>query len=266
MKPVYVQAVGLVAPGLFGWQASKEVLAGNLAYQQDSLPQLKSDLLKPNERRRISNTIKLVLKAIEDALGKTASDNSYGSVFASSEGDLEILDHICRALELEDKPVSPTHFHNSVHNAPAGYASIASGSRNASTSISGQGGSFSMGLLEAAVQVITNQQQILLVAYDYTAPHPLNEFIRISQPFATALLLSPDSKESSSIGLRLSLTGHGNESCMEDPQLEKLRVSNPAARALPLLQSIALGDYTPLIIPYHAAQNLQIEPGPVNRP
>ncbi|MET0042628.1 MAG: beta-ketoacyl synthase chain length factor, partial [Candidatus Thiodiazotropha sp. 6PLUC3] len=82
-------------------------------------------------------TIKIALQAAEEALRDYSDSEGVLSVFSSSEGDLDIIDQICLALSQEDRPVSPTQFHNSVHNAPAGYWSIGSGSHQGSTSLGG---------------------------------------------------------------------------------------------------------------------------------
>ncbi|MEN8168021.1 MAG: beta-ketoacyl synthase chain length factor [Pseudomonadota bacterium] len=259
MNPVFIQAVGMVAPGLFGWEGARGVLSGDRRYQPEALPLLKPDMLKPNERRRTSNTIKLALQAIQDALGARSLANDLATVFASSEGDMEIVDKICRALDSDDRPVSPTHFHNSVHNAPAGYASIAAGSQNASTSIAALGGSFASGLLEAAVQACTEQQPVLLVAYDYPVPFPLSEPIPITQPFAASLLISAAPNAAGNLArLDPRLEGDGEESHLADSQLEQLRLNNPAARSLPLLQALASGGQRQLILPYLPGLNLTV--------
>lgn len=259
MNPVFIQSVGMVAPGLFGWEDAQGVLSDDKSYQPEALPQLKPDMLKPNERRRTSHTIKLALQAIHDSLDTRSLSNDLATVFASSEGDMEIVDKICRALDTTDRPVSPTHFHNSVHNAPAGYASIATGSQNASTSIAALGGSFASGLLEAAIQTCIEQQPVMLVAYDYPVPFPLSEPIPITLPFATSLLLSAQVNADGNLGrLDLRLEGDGEESCLQDPQLEQLRLNNPAARSLPLLQALASGRQQQLILPYLPELNLTV--------
>ena len=53
------------------------------------------------------------------------------TVFTSSSGDGDNVHEICETLAAADRQVSPTRFHNSVHNAPAGYWSIATRSRRA---------------------------------------------------------------------------------------------------------------------------------------
>jgi hypothetical protein len=259
MNSVFIQAVGMLAPGLFGWSDARGVLSGDKEYQPEDLPALKPQMLKPNERRRTSNTIKLALQAIRDALGTGSTANDLAMVFASSEGDLEIVDKICRALDTDDRPVSPTHFHNSVHNAPAGYASIAAGSQNASTSIGALGGSFASGLLEAAVQTCTDQQPVMLVAYDYPVPFPLSEPVPITLPFATSLLLSAQPNADGNLArLDLRLACDGEESRLADEKLERLRLNNPAARSLPLLQALASGGQMQLTLPYLRELNLAV--------
>ncbi len=47
------------------------------------------------------------------------------AVFACSGGDTDVINRLCSALMLPGCPVSPQQFVNSVHNAPAGYWSIA---------------------------------------------------------------------------------------------------------------------------------------------
>jgi hypothetical protein len=43
------------------------------------------------------------------------------SVFTSSGGDGDVIHHICETLTQPGREVLLTRFHNSVHNAPAGY-------------------------------------------------------------------------------------------------------------------------------------------------
>lgn len=260
MKPVFVQAIGILSPGLSGWAHARSVLAGHKPYLAEELPSLQPKMLRPNERRRTSSIIKLALQAVYDALGEQSAHNDYASVFASAEGDLETIDRLCKALDMQDRPVSPIHFHNSVHNAVAGYCSIASGSTTASTSIAALAGSFSAGLLEACVQAHSSRQLILYVAYDYSAPFPLSEKIPNSVPFATALLLSVDADDNRvQASLKLKLVSKEADSRMAHPQLERIRQGNPSARSLPLLQGLAIGEPQRVVISYLPELDLAIE-------
>ena len=77
-------------------------------------------------------------------------------------GDLAITDYMCETLATDPTAVSPTKFHNSVHNAAAGYWTIAAGAMEPATAISAD---FAMGLLEALAQLATGADAVLLVGY-----------------------------------------------------------------------------------------------------
>src|SRR5438132_114361 len=78
-----------------------------------------------------------------------------------------------------------------------------------------------------------------LVAYDSQYPEPLFSKRPIPDAFGVALLLSPERRSGSLARLTASLTDSPTQT-LDQPELEKLRSSIPAARGLPLLQSIAL--------------------------
>lgn len=260
MIEVCLESIGLIAPGLPGWRPSIPVLRGEAPFEPTPLPPLKPAMLKPNERRRTTATIKLALAVSEDALKQRPQADELLSVFTSSYGDLDVIHNICRALTLDERPVSPTHFHNSVHNAPAGYWSIAAGYQQASSSIAGLDGSFAAGLLEAAILCKSEGKSVLLIAYDLPSPEPLNQVIKSDAIFATALLISPPmSKTDKLASLRLQITRDLTKNRMQDSQMEQLRVSAPAARSLPLLTALARNENAHLKLPYLADIQLQIE-------
>jgi hypothetical protein len=147
---------------------------------------------------------------------------------------------LCEALAAPERLVSPTRFTNSVHNAAAGYWHIATRSRHASTSLAGHDASFAAGLLEAAAQCLSTQAPVLLVACDVPFPEPLHALRPVADVFALAVLLAPPA----AAGRRLSLQvlGDAATTACSDAGLEALRRSNPAARALPLLQALAQRD------------------------
>jgi hypothetical protein len=208
-------------------------------------------LLPANERRRTTSCIKLALAVAEQAVMDAALDpGELASVFSSSHGDMRISDNLCRTLATEDKPVSPTQFHNSVHNAPAGYWSIAAGSRHPSTSLAAADFSFSVGLLEAALQSQACGRPVLLAAYDHPAPPPLDSVAPVTAPFGVAMVLQSGAEDAP---LRLSLES-GEESTMTQSALEELRLGNPAARALPLLAAIADNRSTTILLPHMERQ------------
>jgi hypothetical protein len=232
-----ILGIGLIGPGLDGWSAGAPLLRNGAASYVHAEAQIPAPgLLPANERRRSTPCIKLALAAAEQAVRDAGLDPAeLASVFSSSHGDMRISDNICRALATEEKPVSPTQFHNSVHNAPAGYWSIATGSRQPSTSLAVADSSFSAGLLEALLQSRSGGRPVLLAAYDHPAPAPMDAVAHLTAPFGVALVLQAAGEGAP---LRLSLDG-GEESVMAQPALERLRLGNPAARALPLLAALA---------------------------
>lgn len=241
MIRVYVNSVGLAAPGLEGWAKGRRVLTGELPYLPQALNRYKPRLLPPNERRRATELVRLAFRACEDAIDGSGPDPStLAGVFATSGGDFPIVDQICRALRQPQRAISPTQFHNSVHNSAAGYWSIATGSRAPSTSLAGYNGSFSAGLLEAATQVELEGLPTLLAVYDIPPPPPLLAKYPILNPFAVTLLLTAAPGDASLAGLTL-LPGaeSDSESRMEDGVLDEVRLDNPAARSLPLLEVLA---------------------------
>ncbi|ODB88176.1 hypothetical protein A3193_04685 [Candidatus Thiodiazotropha endoloripes] len=258
MISVTIKKIGVVAQGIGNWQEATALLQSEADYQGGELPPLKPSMLKPNERRRTTRTIKIALQAAEEALQDLTGTETLASVFSSSEGDLDIIDQICLALTEEGRPVSPTQFHNSVHNAPAGYWSIGAGSRQGSSSLGGLNGSFAAGLMEAAVQAVVERVPVLLVCYDQPPPELLQPFMPIGEPFSIAMLLTAES-ERGIARLNLSTVPDGEESRMSKPALETLRLSAPSARSLPILQAIAQSHAANITLTYLPGLNLQSE-------
>jgi hypothetical protein len=247
---------GLIGPGLDNWHVSRPILQDpeRLYRSRETVTPI-PNLLRPNERRRTTPTIKLALAAAEQCLGDAAIDpGELCTVFASSHGDMQISDNMCRTLATEAKPVSPTQFHNSVHNAPAGYWSIGTESRCASTSLAVGNASFPAALMEAALQSQTSNSPVMLVCYDHPAPYLLSSVAPLASPFAVAMVVLAQQHHP---GLTLTLDD-AETSVIRHLELERIRLGNPAARALPLLQAIAIGKASRISIPY-LEQHLSIE-------
>ncbi len=245
-----VLAIGAVAPGMDGWKATRAVLRGEAAWAPEPLPRFRPALLPANERRRATWLVQLALRAVEDCLGEPACVplESLASVFASSGGDMNNLHALCEQLARDPRGISPTAFHNSVHNAVAGYFGIGAGARAPSVSLSAHDDSFSAGLLEALCWVAERETPVLLVAYDAVAPAPLLARRPVQPDVAVALLLAPQGHANAVASIALSATRDAAPTTMKDDALEVLRSGNPAARSLPLLQALARGGATRLVI------------------
>ena len=117
------------------WPSSQAVLGGSQPYQPRKTVLPPPALLPAAERRRSGAIVKLTLATGLEAIAAAGLDAaSLPSVFSASGGDGENCHAICEMLASDDRQISPTRFHNSVHNAAAGYWSIATG---AMTSIIG---------------------------------------------------------------------------------------------------------------------------------
>lgn len=258
MLDCYLNAIGLAAPGLPGWPASAAVLQGQSAYEPSELEKYKPELLPANERRRATELVRMAFRVCEELMAaSTIPMADCASVFASSGGDYPIIDQICRSLCEPERLVSPTQFHNSVHNSAAGYWSIATGSRQPSTSLSAYDDSFAVGLLEAMCLCQQEQLPTLLVVYDIQPPYPLGGKRLIPVEFGVALLLTPNATEHSLARLQLTQTNTVSVSTPAQPALEALRLANPAARSLPLLELVAQGNSGSLV--FACANQLSLE-------
>lgn len=257
MKPVYINTLSLAAPSLIGLEQAIPVLTGKSQWQTSEFPKLVPQLLPANERRRVTSYIKLALHVADEA---NLTDKALPAVFASSNGDFYITDHICKTLNMDAKHISPTQFHNSVHNAPSGYWAIAAKSPAASTSISTGDSSFSSGLLEALTQVLCQKEDVLFVAYDYPATAPLDKFSDVTEPFATAFVLSLNKTDTSFGNIKLSINNDVKEKshCIND-SLNILQDSNPIAESLPLLEALCLKNTSTLYLPYLNNTKLKVE-------
>jgi hypothetical protein len=242
MIRVAVKAVEVRGPGLVNWLAARPVLAGGEPYRAASMVLEPPSQLSPAERRRAIPSVKLALAVGAGAVAQAGlASKILPAVFASSGADGDTISAILAALVTPTREVSPTRFHNSVHNAPSGYWGIATQSREAVTSLSGYDASFAAGLLEAAVQAVSGDRPILLVAYDLPYPEPLNSIRRIETSFGAALVLSPAASDRALATLAIGMATEppGAASRCVDPGLEQLRRGNPAARSLPLLALLA---------------------------
>jgi len=247
LKPVWLAGAGVLGPGLPDWNTTRDVLLGAAAYTDGPDPNPVPALLPANERRRASVPARWALTVGGEALaGSGFEPENVAIVFTSCAGDSTITHQLCSGLAAQPPEMSPTRFHNSVHNAPAGYWSIFARSRAPSSTLCGFDASFSAGLLEAATQAAVEQLPVLLVAYDLPAPDPLRALWPVSRAFAAALLLSPAPPPAGetygTCGMRLEIgLADGDARSAWPAMLPPDLSTNPAAQALAVLWAVAHG-------------------------
>lgn len=264
MIELWIEGVGIYAPGLVGWEQAAPVLAGQQPYASVEPPKLAPALLPADVRRRTTDHIRLAVEVAGEAVRHAQADAAtLWSVFATSESDGVISHHICEEVAKAVPEVSPTRFHNSVTNAPAGYWCMAVQSQAPSTSLSGFDASFGAGLIEAGVQVGAERCSVLLVAHDAPFPEPLHSVRPMSAIFGTALVLASarSARSLARIVVAIEPTLHAM-SRLPVAGLDGLRTGNPAARSLPLLAALARREAAELFLPYVHSQALRVNVQP----
>jgi hypothetical protein len=270
----YVCGIGLLGPGLDDWLSGAPILAGNAPYTPRATVLPTPAALPAAERRRTGIVVRLALAIGFEATSRAgANPAELPTVFSSSGGEGENCHEICQTLATGDRQLSPTRFHNSVHNAASGYWSIAAGATPASSVLCAFDASFGAGLLEALTQVVVEQTAVLLVAYDSGYPEPLRAVRPIPEAFGVGMVLAPvlapqaDAAPATATPiaarniLTVTLTDAPAES-MADARLEALRSTIPAARSLPLLSKLARQESGCVVIDYLETQRIAIEVSP----
>ncbi|MGA2397553.1 MAG: beta-ketoacyl synthase chain length factor [Steroidobacteraceae bacterium] len=254
----YVAGIGVLGPGLDGWPESRGVLAGERPYAPVPTVLPPPALLSATERRRTGRVVRLALAIAAEAVAHAGAEAAQlRSVFTSSTGDGQNCHELCESLAEVAPEVSPTRFANSVHNAAAGYWSIATSAMQPSTVLCAFDGSFCAGLLEALVQVVVDEEPILLVSYDADYPPPMHAKRPVPDAFGTALVLAPRREPGSLARLEATLSKEPPER-LAGP-LETLRRSNPAARAVPLLKHLAIGEPARTVLEYLDGLSFAVE-------
>jgi hypothetical protein len=194
--------------------------------------EIDASILAPMVRRRTSIATRIAITAAERACAAANTSHKLPAIFVSSVGEMQVTDKLCHSITRQEYPMSPTLFHNSVHNTAAGYWSIATGSMASMQAMGALDDGFALGLLEAWCQLQTVAKQVLLVVYDETMPEQLLPDYTW-KACAYALVLGRDAHDN-------PLLHRPFQTIVLDPArpVTNLSVSNPAMAALPLFQTL----------------------------
>jgi hypothetical protein len=259
----YIDGIGFWAPGLPDWPAFARAVAADDYARPETPSRPSPGALPPTERRRAPEPVLIASEAAGQAATMAACDASaLASVFASTHGDLAITDEMCATLAAEPRELSPIRFHNSVHNAPAGYWTVAAHCHAAATAISAERATFAAGLVEAALEIAADGAPVLLAAYDIAARGPLAEMAPSALPFAAAFVLSPT--RSSRTLARLALRNASGTSASGDvpASLAPLEANPMGAQSLPLLVALARRHAREIVVASGCDRVLSIEVTP----
>ena len=231
-----IAGIGWWSDGLPDWAAAR-AFASTGVLPADAPAKPAPTLLAPNERRRAPPSVLVALEVALAACGDSGiAPAALPSVFTSTHGDLGITDYMCATLAAAPAEVSPTKFHNSVHNAAAGYWTIGAGCMRTATAISAHRASFGQGLVEAMVQLATDAEAVLLVGYDTCASGLLGTVTRSEGLLGAALVLTREGG-----GPRLSARFDDGEAAAGSGALAAHAHGNAMAPMLPLFDALAAG-------------------------
>jgi hypothetical protein len=253
----------LAVVGLGAWSqrfASWEELAESLhsgRWRTESA--LEPVRIAARERRRAPKSVKMAVEVMTQACEMAGLEpEDVATVFSSAMGDMQITDYMCSAVASPPREISPTRFHNSVHNAPNGYWSIATGSHAPASAVSAFLFTAPVAFLEAAIQVVDGNAPVLLVTQELAAPSGLRETCPTTADFAAAILLAPPGYSDRE---RATVHFETERGAVDWPQLpeslEQDFLEHPGARILPFLAAIAssAGVGTPVRMSYPLSQS-----------
>jgi hypothetical protein len=153
------------------------------------------------------------------------------AVFASADGDGDVLDQTLAALASAEPTLSPTLFHNSVFNAPIGYWSIATRSTGWATMICAGEGSVAAALLEGASQALAARVPVLCVCVDLGYPDRLAGLHAVSRSFAFGIVLDASSTARGMASITIGDLVSGEAGDRSSDRLQEAFDGNAAAAA-----------------------------------
>ena len=196
MSAVFVAGKGLWAPGF------RDAAAWLQGQPDAAVAAPAAELLPAASRRRASALTRMVAEAAGAAAAESGTDLGQAPIVLGSRfGEIgAAVEMIASFREGEGLP-SPTRFHNSVHNGPAAYVSMATGNRGLATAVAAGDDTAGMALLEAIGILDERGGDVLLLLGDEALPPPLAG-CRSYTPGAVALVLSSAPRRSGCVRLQ----------------------------------------------------------------
>lgn len=177
------------------WQALQGLLQGH-TIPEKKLKGPKPAIIPANERRRAPLPVRLAVESSWQATSHVGIEpDLLNCVFVSGLGDTDLTDYMCKVLASDHKELSPTKFHNSVHNAAAGYWTISTKTMRSANSVAGYKQSVSLALFEAMVQCQSEKVPVLVTFYDAPVSKILEPLLLNPEAFAFSLVLFPPSHQ-----------------------------------------------------------------------
>mgnify|MGYP006422220425 CR=1 FL=1 len=255
----YIEAVAVATPGIPDWDAAKTQLQhhGEIDTSDKTIP--KAACLSSREKRRASDTVNLSLHLAQTSCDLSDIDpKDCRSVFLSSDGDADIFHELASNLAESEPAISPTLFHQSLHNSASGYWHIATGSQMPSTALSIAEHTFSAGLLSSLIEVQATQIPSLVAAYDLPSPKPMDAKNPTKIWFGVSFILTPLKTAKSLAKLTVEICEDHPITVINSDALKTLAIQNTIARCLPLLDRLASSTSGDVILDYLSPSVLKL--------
>ena len=187
---VELRGIGVWTPGYADAAAwSQRHVPGDSPDPRVEAP--RAELLPPMLRRRTSLLTRMAAEVAHQAIVAGKVDpHTVPIIYGSVYGEIRTTVDILAAMLDPAAPMSPTRFHNSVHNTAAGYVSIATQNRSGNAALTAGAATVAMGLLECVGLVVQTGGPCVLVVAEEALPEPLAAG-RTWAPLAAAFALAP---------------------------------------------------------------------------
>jgi hypothetical protein len=258
---VFIDGIAFWSPTLPGWPIARAAFRGEGSAVDPPAKRPAPEILAAAERRRAPDSVALALEVAGAAVREAGCDtHELPSIFTSAHGDLAVNDYMCSTLATQPTAISPTRFHNSVHNASAGYWTIGTACMAASSAVSAFEASFAAGLLEAATQCVADARPVLLVAFDVQATGALASVTQSVGLLAAGFVLAPVPGPRTQAAFDITLSrGRSSAAPLRSSAAQDLR-GNGMADVLPFAEALALGSTDVLELPLSRLLALRLVP------
>lgn len=257
-----LRGLGFWAPGYpdpAGWSSRPA------ACPEDQTAAPRAELLPPMLRRRTSLLTRMAAEVAHQAIQAGGLDpNTVPVIYGSVYGEIRTTIDILAGMLDPAAPMSPTRFHNSVHNTAAGYVSIATQNRCGNAALTAGRSTVAMALLECAGLVAQTGGPGLLVIVEETLPEPLAAG-RVWAPLAAAFALGPAVDPADGPGdrpFRTCTLGQG-DNLPAASALPPALADNPCSPALALVDAFLAAGPGVVALEPHLARGWQATIGPV---
>lgn len=234
-----ILGVGAWGPRFQNWNELSDILLAKSEGEQGATKAPKPEVIPANERRRAPLPVRLAVESSWQAVQNADLDPvDLPCVFVSGIGDTQLTDYMCKALASENKALSPTKFHNSVHNAAAGYWTISTGCMQAANSVAGYQESVSLTLMEALIQCQSENKPFLLTFYDAPSSEVLKELLKNEESFSASIVVAPKDWSEKHRNYTAYIENQGCDwpKINSTDILENIYSTNPSAKILALLK------------------------------